>query len=282
MPEPGGHSARSLPRRSLRFVGVASIVFAGLGFWCNATTFFTFAKYPADANEPHFLHAFYAMSAICVACYLVLLAVGIQSIRLKLSAVRLLCGLMVFEVIYLFGVTTLWTVPSIGQSVTFATVVANGGLVAQFLTLFPLWGALLARWAKKQMEAGPLASTIVLFPDEEIDRTSDWAWAAVRSIAVFLLSGLAIALAWGRLSPGTFPPGYATCSIPALLGVANGVASVRIRRKKRRKAIERRRAGRLRAGLCPRCEYNLTGNVSGRCPECGEPVRSERGHGPEP
>jgi hypothetical protein len=23
------------------------------------------------------------------------------------------------------------------------------------------------------------------------------------------------------------------------------------------------------AGFCPRCSYNLTGNVSGRCPECG-------------
>ncbi|HKQ47296.1 MAG TPA: hypothetical protein VJZ71_04400 [Phycisphaerae bacterium] len=24
--------------------------------------------------------------------------------------------------------------------------------------------------------------------------------------------------------------------------------------------------------LCPRCGYNLTGNTSGRCPECGQPV----------
>lgn len=25
----------------------------------------------------------------------------------------------------------------------------------------------------------------------------------------------------------------------------------------------------LRARICPQCEYDLTGNVSGRCPECG-------------
>jgi hypothetical protein len=25
-------------------------------------------------------------------------------------------------------------------------------------------------------------------------------------------------------------------------------------------------------GFCQKCGYNLTGNVSGRCPECGEPV----------
>jgi hypothetical protein len=25
----------------------------------------------------------------------------------------------------------------------------------------------------------------------------------------------------------------------------------------------------LLAGFCPRCEYDLTGNISGTCPECG-------------
>ena len=30
-----------------------------------------------------------------------------------------------------------------------------------------------------------------------------------------------------------------------------------------------RRAIRLRRGGCIHCGYNLTGNVSGRCPECG-------------
>jgi hypothetical protein len=27
-----------------------------------------------------------------------------------------------------------------------------------------------------------------------------------------------------------------------------------------------------RQGLCPLCDYDLTGNVTGRCPECGTPV----------
>ncbi len=30
-------------------------------------------------------------------------------------------------------------------------------------------------------------------------------------------------------------------------------------------------------GHCPRCGYNLTGNVSGRCPECGVVVSEGRG-----
>ena len=33
-----------------------------------------------------------------------------------------------------------------------------------------------------------------------------------------------------------------------------------------------RRVRRRRQGLCTRCGYDLTGNVSGRCPECGEHV----------
>jgi hypothetical protein len=28
-----------------------------------------------------------------------------------------------------------------------------------------------------------------------------------------------------------------------------------------------------RRGICARCGYDLTGNVSGRCPECGTPLR---------
>lgn len=32
---------------------------------------------------------------------------------------------------------------------------------------------------------------------------------------------------------------------------------------------------RLQAGCCRRCSYNLTGNTSGICPECGTPVPDE-------
>ncbi len=36
-----------------------------------------------------------------------------------------------------------------------------------------------------------------------------------------------------------------------------------------------RRRHRNKAGLCRRCDYNLTGNTSGICPECGTPIRPE-------
>ncbi len=39
---------------------------------------------------------------------------------------------------------------------------------------------------------------------------------------------------------------------------------------KHRRNAERRR--RIRLGLCLACGYNLTGNVSGVCPECGDRI----------
>ena len=35
------------------------------------------------------------------------------------------------------------------------------------------------------------------------------------------------------------------------------------------------RVRRIPPGFCQVCEYNLTGNVSGRCPECGKPIERE-------
>jgi len=35
---------------------------------------------------------------------------------------------------------------------------------------------------------------------------------------------------------------------------------------------QRTRSGRISEGLCVECGYNLTGNVSGICPECGERI----------
>lgn len=37
----------------------------------------------------------------------------------------------------------------------------------------------------------------------------------------------------------------------------------------------RRRLFRFQAGHCPQCRYDLTGNTSGVCPECGLPIELE-------
>jgi len=52
--------------------------------------------------------------------------------------------------------------------------------------------------------------------------------------------------------------------------VACFAATLALRRASGR---ESRRAGRRRKGLCTECGYDLTGNVSGKCPECGVHVK---------
>ena len=55
--------ARTLwARRALRFVGVAGIIFAGLGLWFNGTSILK--EFPYDPSQPYFRQAFYTMSAI--------------------------------------------------------------------------------------------------------------------------------------------------------------------------------------------------------------------------
>jgi hypothetical protein len=36
--------------------------------------------------------------------------------------------------------------------------------------------------------------------------------------------------------------------------------------------LDTKRVRRGRHGYCPHCGYNLAGNVTGRCPECGTPI----------
>ena len=87
----------------------------------------------------YFYPAFYTMSAVCVVCYVLLLACSTALLRSRVRWSGLLTGVLVFEVVYFFAVAALWMVPTIGQSVAGATGVANGGLMAQFIILFPLW-----------------------------------------------------------------------------------------------------------------------------------------------
>jgi hypothetical protein len=66
--------------------------------------------------------------------------------------------------------------------------------------------------------------------------------------------------------PGT-PPSSVHYTVPLwMFVIAFGAApAVRLRRSARARRLARR-------GHCPRCAYDLTGDLSGVCPECGAPA----------
>ena len=63
-------------------------------------------------------------------------------------------------------------------------------------------------------------------------------------------------------------PSWALLILAGLLGTYPGIVFIR---------RPFRRARRLRNGWCLACGYDLQGNVSGVCPECGSPSKTPRG-----
>jgi glucan phosphoethanolaminetransferase (alkaline phosphatase superfamily) len=138
-------------------LGVVSVICAGLGLFYNTSSVFTsfsgaFQKLVDDEKLSHFYPAFYTMSAVCVACYLLLFFCGVEFLRSRFRFVWLFVSVLAFEVIYFFSIGVCWLIPGLGHSIGAATGVANGGLMVQFLILFPLWGAVLAFWTKRRFE----------------------------------------------------------------------------------------------------------------------------------
>ena len=139
----------------LRVIGLISIILAGLGLWYNSKTLFAdYSDVFTDRSIPYFYPAFYTMSAICIICYVVLIIIGIQFLRLRTGLRRIFAGVLIFEFIYFFSLGFLWLPPDIGRSIGAATGVANGGLMLQAFILFPLWAPFAVGWAGRNIEKG--------------------------------------------------------------------------------------------------------------------------------
>ena len=146
---------RTAPRFSLIVVGTVAILVALFGLYYNAMTVFTafrggFSHLIEERKLTYFYQAFYVMSATCIACYLLLLLTGIDFLRLRFRWVWPFTGVLIFEVIYFFCIGISWLAPNAGMSIATATGVANGGLMAQFIILFPLWAPLVLFWARQK------------------------------------------------------------------------------------------------------------------------------------
>lgn len=147
----------SKPRGSVLIVGLVATVASLFGLWINGTTIVTalrggFSGLVNQQGLSYFYPAFAVMSGICILCYVLLLVLGIDLLRSRLRWSRLLTGLLIFEVVYFFSIALFWLVPSIGMSVGAATGVANGGLMFQFIILFPLWAPLILWRARRKSE----------------------------------------------------------------------------------------------------------------------------------
>ena len=100
-----------------------------------------------------------------------------------------------------------------------------------------------------------------------------WYWRAAIAVLTGTAAscgfnmGVSVLLPWG--------PGISvTLGIPIVLSsyLVAGIVSVATWHFFTLWCIRRRRARLIRAGLCRSCGYDLTGNTSGVCPECGTPV----------
>ncbi len=145
-----------IPRYTLTVVGVTTVVFAMLGLWYNYSTLFLDYSLPLEqSGKEHdiqnFYPIFYTMSVICIVFYVILLASGVQLIRKKTGWAFVLSGVVAVEVLYFVFVGYLWAHSPSRFSIAAATGVSTGGLTYQIYVLFPVWGPLLALWARRRI-----------------------------------------------------------------------------------------------------------------------------------
>ena len=140
------------PKIVLRIIGVLGILCAVLGLLYNAAFSINVSNGGPKQDFPYFYPAFYFMTAVCIACYAVLIFFGVQFIRGRTVSVIGFAALMLFEMAYFFSIALMWLAPHIGRSVAAATGVANGGLMFQFIIFFPVWAPLVVFWAQRQQQ----------------------------------------------------------------------------------------------------------------------------------
>jgi hypothetical protein len=90
-------------------------------------------------------------------------------------------------------------------------------------------------------------------------------WLLAPAEAPRLIGRVTVGVWRGNMPPRTAAMAYAGYALGFAATAAVGMLHRREGRKSRRR----------RLGLCTECGYDLTGNVSGKCPECGAHVNAK-------
>ena len=128
--------------------------------------------------------------------------------------------------------------------------VALAHVAASYAAMLGLWALAAARGAPPGKFVCAAAAAPVIVP----------VWLLLVTPAVWLDSS-------GRIS-ANLVPGVANEPLAVVAAAVYSVVFASAYRTVHARRLRRRRRA---LGLCPGCGYDLTGNVSGVCPECGEP-----------
>ena len=139
---------------ALRAVGIVAILLATGGFLYTAAYLYAVAsggidQLAVEAGTPYVHTAFYVMASACITFYAVLLLCGIQFVRLRSSLWWLFIAVLVSEVIYYLLIGWLWSHSTLGSSIAGASGISSGGLVFQFVLLFPFWAPIIVWLARR-------------------------------------------------------------------------------------------------------------------------------------
>jgi hypothetical protein len=152
-----GRGMSKLPRKMVIGVAIIGILTTLLGLLYTfkmLVTAFTggFAQTAGSHRFQYFYLAFYSMSGICIVCQLTLLRCSLDLFYVRFRFFRLFAGILIFEIAYVFLIGCLWLCSDFGMSIAAATGVANCGIGAQFIIMFPFWAPVTLYWAKRKLE----------------------------------------------------------------------------------------------------------------------------------
>ena len=134
---------------ALRVVGTAALLLAAFGVFYTLSFLVGRLIGPPVEEAEHFREAYFTMLSICIAFYGLLAFFGVQFWQLKTSLRYWFLAMLIGEIVYFVSIGLLWRLEDeeIATSIASATGIANGGLMAQGITLFPIWATIIVFWA---------------------------------------------------------------------------------------------------------------------------------------